>query len=150
MTRFAMLFAVVTLASTLVGAQAAIRPGQYEVTLDMKIGGVPGEASKAVLDAAGFQNQKRLECFTADDVKGDMRSMFAREMEGSNCKMSDAKTTGNKMSFDIACDEDGIKMTGTTEITFGVDSFSTVGTMKDSEGRLSTVRSTAKRVGECK
>ena len=41
-------------------------------------------------------------------------------------------------------------MSGTTEITFGVDSFSTIGTMKDSEGRLSTVRSTAKRVGECK
>jgi hypothetical protein len=149
MTRVPILFGVL-LAATVASAQLTIRPGQYEVTVDMKLGGVPAEASKAVLDAAGFQNQKRLECITADDVKGDMRAMFAREMEGSNCKMSDTKTTGNKMTFDITCDEDGIKMSGTTEIIFDGDSFSTLGTMKDNQGRVSTVRTMAKRVGDCK
>ena len=42
--------------------------------------GIPPDAPKAVLDAAGFKRPKKLECLTAEDVKGGIMKMLAREM----------------------------------------------------------------------
>jgi Protein of unknown function (DUF3617) len=142
---------VFLLLARIVGAaQPAIRPGQYEYTIEMNLGGVPADAPNAVLDAAGFDKQKRLECLTADDLKGDLTQAFTREMEGSNCKMSDVKTTGNRMTFTTTCEEDGIRMVMTNEMTFDADAFTGVMKGKDNEGRVSTVKMTAKRVGDCR
>ena len=135
-------------------AQIQLRPGQYEVTLEMNLAGVPGDAPKAVTDAAGFNKDKRLECITADELKEgkgtDIARLFAREAEESNCKMSDVKTAGNKLTFTTTCVEDDVRMTMQTEMTFGPDSMAGVTTSKDQQGRTSTVKTTAKRVGECK
>ncbi len=140
------------LLAAVVGAQVAIRPGQYEYVLDMKMT-VPKEAAKAVLDAAGFKDQKRLECITPDQAqqaKTDVAKFFAQEMELQNCTLSDVKTAGNRLSFNSNCVEDGIKMVISTEMTFGADSFTGVSTTKLDDGLLSTTTMTAKRVGECK
>jgi hypothetical protein len=143
---------IVLLAPTVVGAQIAIRPGEYEYTVDMKMT-VPKEAAAAVLDAAGFKDQKRRECITADQArqaKEDIVKFFAQEMQMENCKMSDVKIGGNKLSFTSTCVEDGMKMVMNTEMTFGVDSFSGISTLKGAGGLASTTTTTAKRVGECK
>jgi ribosomal protein S13 len=143
--------AVVFLASV-VDAQIAIRPGQYEYLLDMKMT-VPKEAAKAVLDAAGFKDQKRLECITAEQAqqaKADVAKFFAQEMQLQNCTMSDVKIAGNRVSFNSTCIEDAMKMVISTDMTFGVDSFSSISTTKLDGGVLSTTTMTAKRVGECK
>lgn len=142
------LFVIVLLAPAASEAQIAIRPGQYEFTLDMNLG-IPAEAPKAVLDAAGFKNQKRLDCITADEVKGDVSKLFAREAEEQNCKMSGVKTTGNKMTFTTTCEEDGVRTTMSTEMTFGTDSFTGVTKGKDHEGRAISSKMSAKRIGEC-
>jgi hypothetical protein len=139
---------VLLLAPVVVTAQMSIRPGQYEVTLDMDLG-VPKEATDAVLREGGFKGQKRLECFTAEDVKGDAWKMFAREAEDQNCKMSDQKTTGNRMTFTTTCEEDDVRVVTTTEMTFGPDSFSGVTKGKDDEGRTIVSKWRAKRVGDC-
>jgi hypothetical protein len=56
--------------------------------------GIPADASKAVLDAAGFQNQQKLECLTADELKGDFAKLMADELASDDdCKMSNVKTT---------------------------------------------------------
>jgi uncharacterized protein DUF3617 len=133
-------------------AQLAIRPGEYEVEMHMDFGAPGGaEAQKAVLDAAGFQNQKRRECLTAEDVKEtNLVKLFASEMDDANCKMSEPKTAGNKMTFTATCKEDGVAMTWTTEMTFGPDAFSSVTKGKDPSGREVGGKVTAKRIGECK
>lgn len=142
-----------------VGALAALaqtvnlRPGQYEYTLEMDLG-IPAEGQKAVLDAAGFQKQKKLECLTAADVK-DVKT-FAQsfshpDLADMNCKISDSKSTGNKMTFNMTCVEDDVRMTMRTEMTFGTDSFTTVTNVIDDKGRVTTAggKMSAKRIGEC-
>jgi hypothetical protein len=140
------------LLAPVVTAQVTIRPGEYEYTVDMKMA-VPKEAAKAVLDAAGFKDQKRRDCITADQArqaKEDVVKFFAQEMQMESCKMSDVKIGGNTLSFTSTCVDDGKKMVMNTEMTFGVDSFSGISTMKGDGGVASTTTTTAKRVGECK
>src|SRR5918999_3415944 len=112
------LIVVVLLATSVLDAQIAIRPGQYEYTLEMNMGEAK-EAGKAVMDAAGFQKNKRRECLTPDDVKGDIAQVFARGMEmGEECKMANVKTVGNKLTFTTTCVEDELRMTMSSEMTF--------------------------------
>jgi hypothetical protein len=148
--RATILLVIVLLAPAMGEAQINIRPGQYEVTLEMNMP-IPADAQKAVLDAAGFNKQKRLECFTADDVK-DMKNIaqyFTRETEGLGCKIADLKTTGNKLTFNMTCEEDELRMTSTTEMTFGTDSMTSFTRAKYDELGESTVKTSAKRVGAC-
>jgi hypothetical protein len=146
------LIGILLLSPVVADAQIAIRPGEYEYTLDMKMT-VPKEAAKAVLDAAGFKDQKRRECITADEArqaKEDVVKFFAQEMQMQDCKMSDVKIAGNRLSFTSTCIEDGMKMVMNTEMTFGADSFSGISTMKVDGGFTSTTTTAAKRLGECK
>ena len=143
-----LLLASLLLAASATEAQIVIRPGEYEVTLNMDLG-IPPEAPKAVMDAAGFKGQKRRECITADDVKGDVATWFARETEDQNCKMSNVKTVGNRLTFTTTCEEDDFRMVTNTDLTFGTDSFTGVTTGKDPEGRMTTTKMSAKRIGEC-
>jgi hypothetical protein len=115
---------------------SSIRSGQYEITLDIKTPGKPTEPIK------------RVECIDAADVK-DMATMFAGgEME--NCKFSDTKTTGNTTRFNIACVEDGVRTTGSVEMTVGPETIAQQSTLKDEKGRVVTMSVFARRLGECR
>ena len=146
------LFAIVLLAPAASDAQFTIRPGEYEYEMEMDFGKPGGaDAGKAVLDAAGFQKNKRRECITPEDVKDkDFMKLMAAEMEDANCKMSDSKTTGNKLTFSMTCVEDGMRITSTSEMTFATDAFSGVSKARDQDGRVFTMKVSAKRVGECR
>jgi hypothetical protein len=150
--RIAVLLTIVLLPPSAGDAQMAIRPGEYEVEMQMDFG-QPGsaEAGKAVLDAAGFEKNKRRECITPEDVQThDVLKLMAAEMEDMDCKMSDQKTVGNKLTFNMTCVEEGTRMTLATEMTFGPDSFTSVTKGKDPEGRPIVGKVHAKRIGECK
>jgi hypothetical protein len=140
--------------SVVTAAQVTLRPGQYEYTIDMKLAGAPKEAGQAVLDAAGLKGQKKLECITPDEArqaKEDAVSFFTKEMvEDQNCKVSDAKVSGNTLTFSTTCVEDGEKTTIHSATTFAADSFTSIGTMKDGDGQTSTMSISARRVGDCK
>lgn len=144
------------LAAAVGEAQIGVRPGQYEYTLEMDLSamGVPKDAQDAVLGAAGFEKEKRLDCITADQVK-DMKDpagiarTFAREADDSNCKISDVRTAGSKLTFTTTCEEDDLRMVTNTEMTFAVDSFTGVSKGKDQKGRTTTMKMSAKRIGEC-
>ena len=140
---------VTTLTLALVDAQIAIRPGEYEYTIEMTMGDAK-DAAKAVTDAAGFQKNKRRDCITPEETKGDIAQVFARGMDmGEECKMSNVKTVANKLTFTTTCVEDEMRMTMNTEMTFAGDSFSGVTTSKDPEGRVTTMKMNAKRIGDC-
>ena len=132
-------------------AQIAIRPGHYETTLEMDLGAA-APAGRAVMDGAGFKKNKRLECITPEQVRGnDAAKIFARGMfeDGGNCRMSDSKTAGNKLTFTTTCEEDEIRMVMNTEVTFAADSFAGVTKTKMPDGHMSTMRMSARRIGEC-
>jgi hypothetical protein len=142
------LLAIVLLVPAASEAQFAIRPGEYEYEMEMDFGKPGGaEAGKAVIDAAN----KRRECITPEDVKEkDFMKLMAAEMEDANCKMSDTKTVGNKLTFTTTCVEDGMRIVSTSEMTFGTDVFTGVTKAKDDKGREMTMKVSAKRIGECK
>lgn len=140
---------IVLLAGAAVDAQMAIRPGQYEYVVEMNMGAA-AEAGKAVVDGAGFEKNKRRDCLTPDDVKGDIATVFARAMEmGDDCRMSNVKTTGNRLTFTTTCVEDGLRMTMNTDMTFAADSFSGVTTSRDQDGRTTTMKMSARRIADC-
>jgi hypothetical protein len=91
---------------------------------------------------------KDMQCITAEDLK-DFSKSFGDPDFAKTCKVSDYKVTGNKLTFNVACNEDGLRMTGSTEMSFTSDTFSGLMTMKDDKGRVTTMRTRAKRVGEC-
>lgn len=152
--RALVILSVVAMLSVVTAAQVTLRPGQYEYTIDMKLAGAPKEAGQAVLDAAGLKGQKKLECITPDEArqaKEDAVSFFTKEMgEDQNCKVSDAKVSGNTLTFSTTCVEDGEKTTIHSATTFAADSFTSIGTMKDGDGQTSTMSISARRVGDCK
>ena len=92
--------------------------------------------------------QKTTDCITADDLK-DFTKAFGDEDFVKTCKVSDYKVSGNKLTFNTDCKEDDLRMTGTTEMTFTTDSFTGVMTTKDDKGRVTTFKTSAKRIGEC-
>jgi hypothetical protein len=129
-------------------AQFTIRPGEYEYEMTMDLGKPGGaEMGKAIVDAAN----KRRDCITPEDVKEkDFTKLMAAEMADANCKMSDNKTVGNKLTFTTTCVEDGMRIVSTSEMTFGADSFSGFTKAKDDRGRVMTMKVSAKRIGDCK
>ena len=149
-------FVVFLLAPAAGEAQLAIRPGQYEIRIDMKLdkSATPadidadrksfGEAGRAVLFVAGFHNGKRLECVTAEDAKKMLRGETGEE----DCKTSDLRTAGNRVTFTLTCGENSDRTVVKTEMTVDVDSFTSV-SVSSFEGNASTSRLTAQRVGEC-
>jgi hypothetical protein len=142
-------WALVFFASAVTGAQMSIRPGLYEYTIDMHMGDAK-QAGKAVMDAAGFQKNTRRDCITPEETKGSIADVFARGMDmGEQCKMSSVKTVGNRLTFTTTCEEDGTRMTLNTDMTFVGDSFSGTTTSKDQSGKVTTMKMSASRIGEC-
>jgi hypothetical protein len=151
MRAFTSLIGLVLLLPVAAAAQITINPGQYEYTMDLDLGEA-NAGGKAVLDAAGFKNNKRVECLTPEDVKEkDVWKLLERAMteDGGNCRMSNQKTAGNKMTFTMTCDEDDEQMVMNTEMTFLGDSFVSLTKTKLPDGQISNGRIVAKRLGDC-
>lgn len=149
----------VLLAAVAADAQIRLRPGQYEYTMEMNLGGRDGkEFVDAVLKEAGAARDASKstlrQCITPEDVKSmqdpnSIIKLFAREIEDDGtCRISDVKTSGNKLSYAVTCVEDGTRMTMTTEMTFSADTMTgiTKGTM---DGKPLSSAIVAKRVGDC-
>jgi hypothetical protein len=127
-------------------AQLQLRPGEYEVTLEME-----RAVARDALHDAGFNKEKTRDCFTADELKGptDVAKLFALEAEAAKCTMSDLKTAGNKMTFTTTCEKEARQTVLNTEMTFRPDSVAIVVKERDDKGATSTIRITAGRIGDC-
>jgi hypothetical protein len=64
--------------------------------------------------------------------------------ELEQCKISGYRSTGNKVSFQTICTEDGVTSETTVEMTFSGDSFTGLA-QSTSKGREMKMRTTAKR-----
>jgi hypothetical protein len=113
-----------------------IKPGKYRVTATMDMPGMK------------MPSQTDEECITAADLKDFSKKLIDPEMmEG--CKISNYQVAGNKLTFNVHCKEDDLEMNGTTEMTFAAESFTNLVTMKDNKGRVTTIKGSATRIGEC-
>ena len=140
-TTFASASAVLIIVATVI-AQGPIRPGQWDVTMQMQMAGSPVQ----------MPEMKTSRCVTPEEAKDPSKSLpngpQGRGGQKSDCKMSDYKVTGNTATWKMVCTSPQA-MTSTGEMTFTDDSYT--GTMKmDSPQGPMTMKMAGKRVGDCK
>ena len=128
-------------------AQTQLRPGEYELALE-----IIRTVSRGAHYEAGFDKDKKVECFTADQLKGpaEIARLFASEVDEAHCTKSDVKTSRNRMTIATTCQDQGVSTALKSELTFSRDLIAIVTEVRDDRGTASTVRVTAKRLGACK
>jgi hypothetical protein len=136
--------ALAMLATVAVIAQSGMRPGQWEITSQMAMPNMP----------AGFQMPvtKLTQCITPEQAKDPANAVPRQSGRGrggkDDCKVSDYKTTGNTVTWSMACTSPD-KLTGTGEMTFtGDDSYTSTMKMVMAQGEM-TMKTTGKRLGDC-
>ena len=129
-------------------AQGSRRDGQWEIKMEMEMAGMP---------AGMMPPTTTTRCITAAEAN-DPQSMMPRTGRGGrrgnadDCKSSDQKVDGNKVTWSMKCEGPEGAMTGTGEIVYSGDTY--LGTMKMTTGRggqpmTMTMKYSGKRLGDC-
>ena len=114
-------------------AADTMREGLWELTTTMDIPGMPMKMAPT----------KVKHCYTKEEVK-DTKSTISRD---KNCKVTDMKQSGNKVSWKMKCTGEN-PGTFTGETTFKGDSYDS--TMKMvTEGQTMNMKVSGKRIGNC-
>ena len=129
--------------SLVVLAQEARRDGKWEVKTEMSMPGMQMPATTST------------QCITKEEAADPQKSALAapagRGGSQSDCKVSDYKTVGNKVTYTMTCTTpQPAKMTA--EIVYGVDKFDGTMTMDMARGGQSmamTMKYSGKRLGDC-
>jgi hypothetical protein len=145
--RLTILAAVLLPTIAVAAAQIQLRPGEYEVALE-----IDRTVSRGANYEAGFEKDKTIDCLRADQLKGptEIAKLFTSEADEANCTKPDVKTTGNTMTIATTCQDRGVRTASNTEFTFGSDLITIRTEVRDDTGAARTIRITAKRIGECK
>ena len=113
------------------------RDGNWEIKVEMQM---PGMAMPA---------QTITQCITPQDAADPQKMMPSGRGRGrgqNDCKVTDQKTEGNKVTWTMSCPAED--MSGTGEIVYADDSYT--GTMKmKARGQEMTMKYTGKRLGDC-
>jgi hypothetical protein len=114
------------------------RDGKWEVKMDMEMPGMPMKIPTVT----------STQCITPEEASDPQKTVPQGGGRGNqNCKVSDYKTDGNKVTYSMKCDGKD-PMTGSGEFIYGADSYT--GTMKiDSKGQAMTMKYSGKRLGDC-
>ena len=117
-------------------AQGPRRDGRWEVKIEMQMAGMT------------MPPQTTTQCITPEDA-ADPQKAVPQGGRGrgnpSDCKISDYKTEGNKVSWKMECKEN---MTGSGEFTYAGDTYT--GTMNvKAQGQDMTMKYSGKRLGDC-
>jgi hypothetical protein len=116
-------------------AQAVdLRPGRYEVTMEMGPVGMTEPADKDV------------QCITSEDLK-DLPKMALQGEFAELCKVNDYKASRSKLTFTAVCEG---SLTMKVDMTFAPESFTGVMTTLDKGRTVMTTKASAKRLGDCK
>ena len=129
-------FAILALALAVsaLAAEHPQKPGQWEMTMQMDMPGMPVKLPPF----------KHTMCITAEDLKDPQKSVPSDPK--SKCTISDYKIDGNKVTWTMECPKQ--KMKGEGEATYTADSF-TATTHLTMEDREMTVKYSGKWKGEC-
>ncbi len=135
--------AVATLGVCVLGmaalAQAPIREGRWEITMQIQMPDMP----------MAMPPFKTTQCITADDLKDPGRVLPKGGPEdAAKCEVADYKVDGNKVTWKITCNRGSEAMAGEGELTSTGDAYD--GRMKVSMGGDElTMKLSGKRVGDC-
>lgn len=123
-------------------AQSQMKPGLWEVTTQMDMPGMPVKMPATTTRSCVTPEQARNPGETIGDPSGRGRG-------NSNCKASDQKIDGNKVTWKMAC-TGAQSMTGDGEMVFSGDTYTgkMTMTMAQMPGPMA-LQITGKRVGEC-
>jgi hypothetical protein len=118
------------------------KPGRWEVTTEMEMPGMPMKMPPVVTNV----------CLTQEDVDNPERTLpKASRDKNANCKVSDFKTEGNTVTWNMAC-EGATPMTGSGQITYGGDTYDGAMKMKikiKDQDQEMTMHFKGKFNGEC-
>jgi hypothetical protein len=117
-----------------VSASSQMREGKWEITSSMDMPGMPTKMPPTVIQ----------HCYTKEDVK-DEKKIVANK--NKDCAVTDMKKSGNKVTWKMQCTGKS-KGTFSGETIFGKDSYESTMNMQ-SEGHNMTVKTKAKRIGDC-
>jgi hypothetical protein len=142
-------FALVLGVSVSLLAQGARRDGNWEITIQMDMPGMPSGMSMPPM--------KTTQCITPRDAADPMKSLPQRPAgrggatNPNDCTISNYKTEGNKVSWSMTC-TGAQPMNGTGEFVYAADSYT--GTMKMDMARggqpmTMTMNYAGKRLGDC-
>ena len=136
MMRPVLVFVVLVLASN-AAAQNPMRPGRWEVTMQMEMPNMPMQ----------MPAQKVTQCVTAEQIKDPGSALPQGPNNPNACKVSDHKTSGNTVTWKVACTGPEA-MTGSGEMKFEGDTYVGLMKMTTSRGEM-TMKYSGKRLGEC-
>jgi len=127
-------------------AQGPRRDGKWEVTTEMSMQGMP----------AGMPPTTMTQCITKEEAADPQKAVpqpAGRGGQTSDCKMSDYKTEGNKVTYTMNCTTPQ-PATVKGEIVYETDKFTGTNTMNTTMGRggqamTMTMKMTGKRLGDC-
>ncbi|MGD9010426.1 MAG: DUF3617 family protein [Desulfobacteraceae bacterium] len=130
------LFVVFSLLISLPAFGLDFKPGKYEITSQVEMEGMPG----------AMPPQTTTQCLTKSEPVPNGSAA------AQGCKITDMNTKGNKVTYTMECDQQGMKVTSTGEIIYKGDSFKGTSTMEmgpSAGGMTITTQTTGKWVGKC-
>jgi hypothetical protein len=141
-TRFVLMGAatLVLVAGALRAAEHTLRPGEYEMTTEMKMEGMNHQMPPTTMR----------HCFTAEDVKDSRRIAQGGQPKNSDCEIKDMKMSGSHATWSMTC-KSGAK--GSAEMDYRGDGYDMKMDMEMPGGEHGAMKmkmhTTAKRVGDC-
>ena len=132
---------LVALAGAAITAQSPIRPGQWEVVMQMDMPNMPVK----------MPEMKTTQCVTPEQAKDPASALPSGPQAGrggkSDCKVSDYNVTGNTVTWKMACTTP-MAITSTGEMTFTDDSYNGTMKMNTAQGDMA-MKVSGKRLGDC-
>ena len=122
-------------------AQGPRRDGEWEVKMEMNMPGMP----------ANMPAMTTKQCITPAEAADPQKAIppQGRGRNPGDCKVSDYKVDGNKVTWSMAC-EGGQPLTGTGEFVY-TDNAYTGSVIMDMKGRGEmTMKYAGKRLGDCR
>lgn len=117
-------------------AFAGPRPGQWQITTQRDMPGMSVPATTIT------------HCVTPEEADHPEKTV-PKGRDQSNCKVTDVKVDGNKMSWSLSCEGGRAgNVSGNGEITYAGDSYTGWMKMKVQD-RDFTMKYTGKRIGDC-
>ena len=119
-------------------AQHPMRPGRWDVTVQMEMPGMP----------MAMPAMKTTQCVTQAQLDAPDKGLPTGPTKNPNdCKMSDYKVAGDTVSWKIACTGQQA-MSGSGEMRFTGDSYEGLMKMTMDQQQM-TMKYTGKRIGDC-
>ena len=138
-SRIAVAIAAVLALSLAAFAQSARRDGRWEVKTEMEMPGMP----------AGMPPMTSTQCVTPEEANDPQKAVPQGRGRGNSgdCKVSDYKMDGNKLTWSMKCEAQG--MTGKGEFIYGEDTYTGTVKMEGGGRGAMTMKYSAKRLGDC-